>query len=263
MLPKGGCPGPVEVRVGPKMVLVCMDSEWWLQQDDRPGLSSACDCKDEKTIINTLKDIISTYPDKLIVLAMHHPFYTHGGHGGYYTFKEHIFPLTDLQSGLYIPLPVIGSIYPLVRGAFGNVQDVHNPKYKDLRSQVEEVIKGHANVIHAAGHDHSLQLLRRDSVYYIVSGAGSKTSRVKMGSNSLMAKEETGFAVIELHQSGRSEIRFYTPDAKDLEQSFYTAAVPRLLPRIDTATLVRSFPDSVTATGYKGFLAGGFKRWLL
>jgi hypothetical protein len=263
MLPKGGCPGPIEVQVGSKMVLVCMDSEWWLQQDDRPGLSSACDCKDEKTIINTLKDIISTYPDKLIVLAMHHPFYTHGGHGGYYTFKEHIFPLTDLQSGLYIPLPVIGSIYPLVRGAFGNVQDVHNPKYKDLRSQVEEVIKGHANVIHAAGHDHSLQLLRRDSVYYIVSGAGSKTSRVKMGSNSLMAKEETGFAVIELHQSGRSEIRFYTPDAKDLEQSFYTAAVPRLLPRIDTATLVRSFPDSVTATGYKGFLAGGFKRWLL
>ncbi len=263
MLPKGGCPGPVAVQVGPKVVLVCMDSEWWLQRDDRPGLESTCDCKDEKTIINALKDIISTYPDKLIVLAMHHPFYTHGEHGGYYTFKEHIFPLTDLQSDLYIPLPVIGSIYPLVRGLFGNVQDVHNPKYKDLRVQVEEVIRGHANVIHAAGHDHNLQLLRSDSVYYVVSGAGSKTSRVKMGSNSLMAKEGPGFAVIELHESGRPEIHFYTPDAKDLEQSFYTAAVPRLLPRIDTATLVSSFPDSITATGYKGFLAGGFKKWLL
>jgi len=263
MLPKDGCPGPVAVRVGPKMVLVCMDSQWWLQQDDRPGLNSACDCKDEKTIINALKDIISTYPDKLIVLAMHHPFYTHGEHGGYFTLKEHLFPLTDLESGLYIPLPVIGSIYPLVRGVFGNVQDVHNPKYKDLRQQVEEVIKGHPNVIHAAGHDHGLQLLQHDSVYYIVSGAGSKNARVKMGSNSLMAKEVAGFAVIELHESGRSEIHFYTPEAKDLEQSFYTAAVPRLLPRIDTANIVRSFPDSVTVTGYKGFLAAGLKPWLL
>ena len=263
MLPKGGCPGPVEVRVGAKMVLVCMDSEWWLQQDDRPGPGSACDCKDEKTIINSLRDIISSYPDKLIVLAMHHPLYTHGVHGGYFTFKEHIFPLTDIHSGLYIPLPLIGSIYPIVRGIFGNVQDVHNPKYKNLREQVEEVIGGHANVIHAAGHDHGLQLLQHDSVYYVVSGAGSKTSRVKMGSNSLMAKEETGFAVIELHESGRSEIHFYTPAAGDLGQSFYTAAVPALLPQIDTATLVKSFPDSVTVTGYKGFLAGGFKRWLL
>ena len=263
LLPKGGCPGPVEVKVGEKMVLVCMDSEWWLQQDDRPGPESACDCKDEKAIINALRDIISTYPDKLIVLAMHHPFYTHGEHGGYYTIKQHIFPLTVAHPGLYIPLPVIGSIYPITRGVFGNVQDVHNPKYKDLREQVEDVIRGHPNVIHVAGHEHSLQLLRHDSTYYVVSGAGSKDTRVRMGKYSLFARQDLGFAVIELHESGRSEIRFYTTDAKDLQQSVYSAAVPRLPAGVDTAVIVGSFPDSVTAVGYSGFLAGGFKRWLL
>ena len=263
MLPKGGCPGPVAVQINEKMVLVCMDSQWWLQQDDRPGLESGCDCKDEKTIINSLKDIISSYPDKLIVLAMHHPLYTHGEHGGYYTLKEHIFPLTDVQQDLYIPLPVLGSIYPITRGVFGNVQDINNPKYKDLRQQVEDVIKGHANVIHVAGHDHSLQLLQHDSVYYVVSGAGSKSTRVKMGSNSLFARKDMGFAVIEIYASGKSAIKFYTAGSQDLQQSIYTAAVPALLPRIDTAAIVGSFPDSVTATGYRGFLAGGFKRWLL
>jgi hypothetical protein len=263
LLPKDGCPGPVEVRVGAKIVLVCMDSEWWLQQDDRPGPESACDCKDEKSIVNALKDIISTYPDRLIVVAMHHPFYTHGEHGGYYTLRQHLFPLTDLHPGLYIPLPVIGSIYPITRGVFGNVQDTHNPKYKDLREQVEDVIRGHPNVIHVAGHEHTLQLLQHDSVYYVVSGAGSKSTRVKMGKNSLFAKQGLGFAVIELHESGRSEIKFYTTDAKDLQQSVYAAAVPPLPARVDTATIVRSFPDSITAVGYKGFLAGGFQRWLL
>jgi hypothetical protein len=264
LLPKNGCPGPVEVKVGDKMVLVCMDSQWWLQQDDRPELQSDCDCKDEKTIINALRDIISSYPDKLIVLAMHHPLYTHGEHGGYYTLKEHLFPLTDLGSGLFIPLPVIGSIYPIARGVFGNVQDTRNPRYKDYRQQVEEVIKGHPNVVQAAGHDHTLQLLQHDSVYYVVSGAGSKSTRVKMGQYSLWAREGVGFAVIELRESGRSEVKFYTPDAKGLEESVYAAALPRLSPTVETQTLVKSFPDSVTAVGYPSFLAaGGFKRWLL
>ncbi|HTI89347.1 MAG TPA: metallophosphoesterase, partial [Puia sp.] len=119
-LPKGGCPGPVAVEVGEKVVLVGMDSQWWLQDENqRPGVESACDCKDGKAIINALHDIIGTYPDKLIVLAMHHPLYTHGEHGGYYTIKQHIFPLTDLNPGLWIPLPLIGSIYPITRGVFG------------------------------------------------------------------------------------------------------------------------------------------------
>ena len=265
LLPKGGCPGPVAVPVGDKMVLVFMDSEWWLQQeDDRPGARSACDCRDEKAIVDGLKDIISTYPDKLIVLAMHHPFYTHGEHGGYYTLKQHIFPLTDWQSGLYIPLPVIGSVYPLVRGVFGNVQDTRNPRYKDLREQVSAVIKGHSNIVHVSGHEHTLQLLEQDSVYYIVSGAGSTTTRVKKGDYSLFAREDQGFAVIEQRASGRSTIKFYTADAKDLDQTAYVTGLPPLPPPVrDTMALARTFPDSVTVAPATYFLAGGLKRFLI
>ena len=279
LLPKNGCPGPVEVQVGEKMVLVCMDSQWWLQQDerssgsgagggaerpDRPGVESGCDCKDEKSIITALKDIISTYPDKLIVLAMHHAFYTHGEHGGYYTIKQHIFPLTDKRPGLYIPLPVIGSIYPIARGVFGNVQDTRNPKYKELIEQVEAVIKGHPNVVHVAGHEHTLQLLQHDSIYYVVSGAGSKSTRVKMGRNSLFAHSGLGFAVIELTESGKATIRFCSPSAADLQESLYTASLTTLPPPVtDTVALVKSFPDSVTVSASAAFKAGKVKRWFL
>jgi len=264
LLPGEGCPGPVAVPLGNKMVLVCMDSQWWLQEKkERPGLESGCDCKNEKSVVNALRDIVSLYPDRLIVLAMHHPFYTHGEHGGYYTLKQHIFPLTDLGSGLYIPLPVIGSIYPVSRGVFGNVQDTRNPRYKEMRDALEGVIGGHANIIHVAGHEHTLQLLQKDSVYYVVSGAGSKNTRVKMGVHSLMAKEEIGFATIELHASGKSEIKFYNAGSGGLDQSFYAAAAAPLLPHVDTPAIVRSFPDSVTAVGDREFLAGSFKRWLL
>jgi hypothetical protein len=249
LLPKGGCPGPVAVPVGDKMVLVFMDSEWWLQQeDDRPGARSACDCRDEKAIVDGLKDIISTYPDKLIVLAMHHPLlYAWGTRRILHAQSSISFPLTDWQSGLYIPLPVIGSVYPLVRGVFGNVQDTRNPRYKDLREQVSAVIKGHPNIVHVSGHEHALQLLEQDSVYYIVSGAGSTTTRVKMGDYSLFAREDQGFAVIEQRASGRSTIKFYTADAKDLDQTAYVTGLPPLPPPVrDTMALARTFPDSVT-----------------
>jgi hypothetical protein len=264
LLPAGGCPGPVAVPLGDKVVLVCMDSQWWLQDDkDRPGEQSACDCKDEKSVINALNDIVSIYPDKLIVLAMHHPFYTHGEHGGYYTLKQHIFPLTDLSDGLFIPLPLVGSIYPVSRGVFGNVQDTKNPKYKDLRQQVEDVIRGHSNIVHVAGHDHSLQLLERDSVYYVVSGAGSKESRVRMGKHSLMAQEGIGFATIAVHASGKSEIEFFTPGATGVDKPFYTAALAPLRPKMELPEVVKRFPDSMTVPGDSEFAAGGLKRLLL
>jgi hypothetical protein len=132
-----------------------------------------------------------------------------------------------------------------------------------MREDIESVIGGHSNIIDVAGHDHTLQLLQHDSVYYVVSGAGSKNTRVRMGKNSLMAKEGIGFATIELHASGKSAIKFYNVDASGMDQAFYTAAVPALIPHVDTTAIVRSFPDSVTVAGDSAFLAGGIKRWWL
>ena len=263
-LPKGGCPGPIDVQVGDKMVLVCMDSQWWLQQGDKPGAESDCNCRDQKSVINALKDIVGLYPDKLIVLAMHHAFYTHGEHGGYYTLKEHLFPLTDLHSNLYIPLPVLGSIYPIARGVFGNIQDTRHPKYKTLIEEVQSVINGHSNIVHVAGHEHTLQLFQHDSVYYVVSGSGSKSTRVRKGKNTLFYHQGIGFAVIELLASGRSVIRYYTPAAADLQESIYSVNLPTLpAPVKDTAALVKTFPDSVTVAANTHFKASGFKEFLL
>jgi hypothetical protein len=210
LLPSGGCPGPVVVPLGEKVVLVCMDSEWWLQDiSERPGVESGCDCKDERSILNALKDIVGLYPDKLIVLAMHHPLYMDGWR----------------RSFLAI-----------------------NPKFAELRRQVEAIIRGHNNIVDVAGQEHTLQLLRRDSVYYVVSGSGS----------------DIGFAAIELHASGPPGIKFYRVDsAAGLDNPFYSETLSPLPARVDTASAVRSFPDSVTVAADAAFLSGGFKHlWL-
>ena len=178
-IPQNGCPGPVEIQLGDGIVLIAVDSQWWLEQEARPGATSDCDCKSESEVIVTLKDLLYRNRDKLVLFAAHHPFRSHGIHGGYYTFKQHIFPLTDIKPQFYLPLPVIGSLYPIIRGGFGNVQDLKHPNYKDFTSQVDEVLSTHPYCIRVSGHEHSLQYLVDNDQNYIVSGAGSKSTRVK------------------------------------------------------------------------------------
>ncbi|MBL7741471.1 MAG: BamA/TamA family outer membrane protein [Chitinophagaceae bacterium] len=264
VLPANGCPGPVEVLLGDKVVIVFMDSQWWLQQGEKTDLESDCDYKTEEEVVTALKDIIGSYPDRLILLAMHHPFYTYGAHGGYFTLKQHIFPLTDASPGLYIPLPVIGSVYPLARGVFGNIQDTKHPQYKNMIRRIEEIMKLHPNVIHAAGHEHSLQFLLHDSIPYIVSGSASKTTRVRKGKKSLFAKEENGFAVVEVTSDGKAEVKFYTLSGNGLQQPVFVKKLNDLpVLQKTTEELVRSFPDSVMVTGSEKFRSNGIRHLLL
>ena len=107
MLPEDGCPGPVEVHLSDNIVLVIMDSQWWLHLNPKPGPQSECPCKTKDEIITRLNDIVYRNQDKLLLFATHHPMKSYGVHGGYFTLKQHLFPLTDIKPSLYIPLPVV------------------------------------------------------------------------------------------------------------------------------------------------------------
>ncbi|MEJ7587708.1 MAG: metallophosphoesterase [Ferruginibacter sp.] len=118
MIPKDACPGPYELSLSDNLLLVAMDSEWWLYPFASKREGADCECKSKRDILGKLKDILQRNRNKIILFATHHPFNSYGSHGGYYSLKEHIFPLTDLNKNLYIPFPVIGSLYPLLRKVF-------------------------------------------------------------------------------------------------------------------------------------------------
>lgn len=265
MLPKNGCPGPVEVAVSDKAVMVFMDSQWWLEQLEKPGVSSDCDCKTEEEIVTTLREIISVNTDKLLVVAMHHPFYTHGSHGGYYTIKQHFFPLTDLKNSLFVPMPVVGSVYPIARGLFGTPQDIHHPKYRMLIHDVETALKTHPNVIHVAGHEHNLQFLQKDSISYIVSGSGSKTTRVKNGKYSLFSAQKRGFAVLEITASGKVSVNYF--GIEEEQKPLFSANLRSIEKTVTSETSkvvsTTSFPEFASAIGSDKFTASGLKKMLI
>jgi hypothetical protein len=212
--PKSGCPGPVEIVVSEDVVLILMDSQWWIHENDKPGVESDCDQKTEDEVIGELQEILNRHYNKLVLLATHHPFKSNGPHGGYFTIKQHIFPFTDRKENLLIPLPVIGSVYPISRSVFGTPQDIKHPNYQNMIAQIMGAVKDHPHVIMVAGHEHTLQLLQDSSYNYVISGAGSKTNRVSPGGSSKFVARELGFVEMDVLKNKTVRVNYFTFDKK-------------------------------------------------
>ncbi len=101
--PLNGCPGPVEIELSDKVVIALIDSQWFLYVHDKPGPGSSCESKTIEEFGRQLSEIAAAHPNQLLIVAMHHPPYTYGVHGGDFTLKEHIFPLTSL----HLPKPFL------------------------------------------------------------------------------------------------------------------------------------------------------------
>ncbi|MBC7949937.1 MAG: BamA/TamA family outer membrane protein [Chitinophagaceae bacterium] len=208
--PENGCGGPVEVELDSVTVLVVIDSQWWIHPYDKPGIESDCPFKTTDEVLLQLEDILNRNFGKLVILATHHPFKSNGVHGGFFGLKQHLFPFTELKKNLYIPLPILGSIYPIARSVFGTPQDLKHPVYTNMVNDIEKVAKTHPNLIFVAGHEHNLQLLKDSNYHYFVSGSGSKTTRVNKSRKSLFVAEEQGFATLEISKSRNVRASFYT-----------------------------------------------------
>lgn len=228
--PLNGCPGPIPVELNEKVVLVMMNSQWFLHLHDKPGLESSCEARTIDEFKAELQEIADTHPNQLLILVMHHPMYTYGAHGGAYGLRQHIFPFADAIKGAYIPLPLLGSAYPLARGYFGSLQDTYHPLYQTMINEIEEVLKSHPNPIAVAGHEHSLQLIVKDSIPYIVSGSAAKLTRLRKGKNSLFSILDYGFAMLEIWKSGKVETKFYNLQSANLAAPLFSKILKTIVP---------------------------------
>ncbi|GAA0878747.1 metallophosphoesterase [Algoriphagus jejuensis] len=244
-VPESACPGPKAIPLDNNTLLITMDSQWWLHSNDKPGTDSDCDYKTEEEIIAAISYLLEENQDKIVLFAMHHPMRAYGPHNGAYSWKDHLFPLTAAKENLYIPLPVLGSIYPLYRTWFGDVQDIPHPKYQAMIGTLERVFARHPHVIQVAGHEHGLFYTREGSNHYIVSGAGAKNTFIKKNNAAAFTYGNQGYAYLDFYENHRVSLTFLDPSIdsplyqSDLIQPF--ALVPEELRLFE-----RKNPPSVT-----------------
>jgi hypothetical protein len=211
-VPDDGCPGPYEVLLQDDLLLIALNSQWWLHPHERPyGPNNYCNITNEADLLVQLEDIIRKNQDRNILVVAHHPLSTQGNHGGYYQLLDHIFPLTLLIDWLYVPLPVIGSIYPLGRMLGGVSQDTPHPKYQAYISGLMSIFEKYDNVVYAAGHEHSLQYFNVNGVQQIVSGSGCKRQHMRRKGEAIFAHEAYGYAVLNFYANEEVWVEFWEP----------------------------------------------------
>lgn len=218
--PKQGCPGPQTIPVGNDIVLVLFDSEWWLRKYEKG--KDSCECGTEDELVKEFEEIGKANPDKLLIIASHHPFYSKGPHGGYFTIKQHLFPFTDIRKWAWIPLPVLGSLYPILRGSAGvSRQDLSNKHYKRMITRVRDAVSTNNKTLFVAGHEHGLQLKLDGNKNYIVSGGASKTTRVNKRKLDF-GSAHPGFCVLEVSSTHAVTIKFYAVTDSTAREQFKT-----------------------------------------
>lgn len=211
-LPGNGCPGPALVPLTGNTLLLVLDTQWFLHRWDKTTDRERCGAATTAEVLATVEEIFKTHPGQRIIVAAHHPLITYGEHGGVFTWKAHLFPLLDVNKKLYIPLPVIGSLYCFYRKRFGSIQDSAHPVYKEFSQGLERIMHNYPGSVYVAGHEHALQYIVKDSVHFIVSGSGSKTQPVKKKGSAVFAEDIRGFVRISIYQRGGLSLSYVRAD---------------------------------------------------
>ena len=209
-LPNDGCPGPEVVDVGRRLRLVALDTQWWLHGHGRPEHpESACPADAEPEIVAALRAALEGAGERDVVVLGHHPIESGGPHGGRFGFKQHLFPLTEWKKNLYLPLPLVGSIYPIARGAGLTPQDVSSREYRRMRDALVGAARNRAPLAWAAGHEHGLQVIESPEWgRVLVSGAGIEghVTYARAVPGSLYRAARSGFMRVDFLRDGRRRL---------------------------------------------------------
>ena len=192
--------------MGERVRLVVLDTQWWLHAGARPEHpTSSCSADSEPEVVGGLRAALEGASGRDVVVLAHHPLRSGGPHGGRFGLKQHLFPLTEVGRSLWVPLPVIGSLYPLARSSGISPQDQASGKYRRMRDALTGALRGHPPLAWASGHEHVLQVIEsREWGRLLVSGSGiyGHVTYVRDVEGSHFRAARSGFMRIDFPRAG-------------------------------------------------------------
>ncbi len=270
--PDNGCAGPEIISVSDNLILIALNTEWWIHPYEVPRApENGCLTEDKTDFMIRLASMVRAYDDHHIMIVAHHPVISNGNHGGHYNLLDNIFPLRLVRDNLYIPLPVIGSIYPVARKMGVSPQDIPNTEFQQFKQALLSITEPRANVIYATGHDHNLQLNQEGEMHHIISGSASKLNYAARGFGADYVHQQVGFARVIYYESGDAWVEFFVVNEEDPDGKLSFRKPLYALAEAAETTSGRDLPDydsihSATASRWKkrGFpwkLLFGNGRW--
>lgn len=256
-MPNNVCSGPDDEELYDRVGLIGVNTAWFMADWTRDEeVSEGCDYRNRDAMLFALTDEIKGYRDQVKIVMMHHPLQSNGNRGGQYSVKQHLFPLTDIIPGAYLPLPIIGSIYRGIQGVGGGPQDVNSLLYQQFINKVKAGIDDEINVIFVGGHEGNMMLVHEKEYMQIVAGSGSVRAPARGGDDANFVYGQVGYSRLDFYEGGEVYVGFYTVDEDGQEDRvFYRRIIEdRFKPQDEGIEAVKTEP--VTATVVKSSVYG-------
>lgn len=282
-IPGKGCPGPKDILLDDHLMLLGINTQFWNHPFERPTPTEAeCEISRDGDFVEALEDKIDDAGNKNVIIVGHYPLLSNGIYGGRTSFRRHIFPLSDKNKDLYIPLPIIGSLYAAYRQNIGNKLDLINERFNPMRETLLNIMAENRSMTYLSGHEKNIQILKFKDNFFINSGSAYETSFARRDPKSLLISKTPGLLEMRYYKDGRvnSQVHRY------LNQRFQTASPLNLLnspceegPQLELENVnlayvpcqediplnLFDFPFSgiCTAQGGKEYQANGIKQFFL
>ena len=243
--PENGCPLE-DFDVGENIKLIIIDTQWYLENwNDHPNVNDKCEIKTRDRFFLELEGELKKAQNKTVILAMHHPMYTYGTHGGQYALEKHLFP-----GQKKIPVPILASLVTQIRTQGGvSIQDRYNESYNNLMNRIETMALDEDKLVFVSGHEHTLQYNVNEKIKQIVSGSGAKESAVELGDHGVFSYGKQGFAELKIFKDGSAWVTYFGEENGKAKQLF-TTEVFKPTEEYDVSDLPDTFPQEIEVSVY-------------
>ncbi len=262
--PRKGC-AIEDFEINDNITLITINSQWYLEDwNKNPTINDDCNIKSRDEFFAEFESLLNKNQDKTVVVAMHHPLFTNGVHGGHFGVRKML-----LSAENSFPVPLLGTLYNLLRKTSGiSSQDVLNKDYTALSKRIQTLIQKNENIIVVSGHEHSLEYIEKNGVKQIVSGSGTKINAARAIYPNDFSYGKNGFATLEILKTGEGILTFYGKE-NDKEIVLYKQSIlkpvntetkdyPNTFPAYKEATVYE--PEKTKKSGFYNFLWGKHYR---
>ncbi|RNL95258.1 phosphoesterase [Sinomicrobium pectinilyticum] len=238
-LPEDGCPLERE-KINDEVDLLLIDSQWFIEDwDKHPTMNDDCDIKTREQFFEEVESYINKSQGKILLIAMHHPLLSNGGHGGQFSPDKHLYPVRNT-----IPLPIIGSLLNFIRKTSGiSPQDIQSKPYRELTDRLFTLAQQTDNVVFVSGHEHNLQYAVSRNIPLIISGSGSKIAPSSIKKDGVFSYGGQGYVKMTVLRDGSAVAEFYGQENDFTDPLFRTEVM-----RGSSDTLQRDFPRDFPET---------------
>ena len=224
-LPDAACPGPVEIVLNDNLVVILIDTHWWVHKYDRRF--NKCGLETSGDVLVHIEDAIRRhYQTKHVVVAGHHSIKSYGNSGGYFSFAQRIFEAP----------------YTFYRKIPGTRKDNQHPDFKGFRDAMLSVLKKYPDIIYASSGGANLQYFQFDNAHHVISGSMVQSEFVR-SKQTEFGSTKNGFARLNFSSKGDCELNFIGVNGELFRKTIYKKT---FVSSAEQEHIIEQLPDSMT-----------------